>query len=289
MCILSSERQWRHRAGWGLCFQPQRSSIPFLPVWKKEPFLQQRICNRQVNNPVPVWIPVILVSSCFVALQKIVVLWSPSCSCMKVTISFFNSNMEALSVGLCLVAAASPPSPAQKHLSCFILTEPVTDPRSAFPCSGGETHALARLKHYFWDTVSTTSLIINYDNVFCVRVIYLLHICCLFCRTQLQLTKRLVMAWSGWITPLSLHLGECWSIFFLLLNVYWSFMSHNSHDISYGATLCRLAMGCISPRYIYQQIKQYESERTANQSTYWWVYLLGIMWATIQKKRETFG
>lgn len=41
-------------------------------------------------------------------------------------------------------------------LLLFILTEPVTDPRSAFPCSGGESQALARLKHYFWDTVSTT-------------------------------------------------------------------------------------------------------------------------------------
>lgn len=40
--------------------------------------------------------------------------------------------------------------------SCFILIEPVTDPRSAFPYSGGESQALARLKHYFWDTVSTT-------------------------------------------------------------------------------------------------------------------------------------
>lgn len=46
-------------------------------------------------------------------------------------------------------------------LKCFsplILTESVTDPRSAFPCSGGESQALARLKHYFWDTVSTTSI-----------------------------------------------------------------------------------------------------------------------------------
>ncbi|CAB1341255.1 unnamed protein product [Coregonus sp. 'balchen'] len=35
-----------------------------------------------------------------------------------------------------------------------------------------------------------------------------------------------------------------------------------------------LAIGCISPRYIYQQIKKYESERTANQSTYWVVFEL---------------
>lgn len=37
----------------------------------------------------------------------------------------------------------------------FVPPEPVADSRSAFPCSGGESHALARLKHYFWDTVST--------------------------------------------------------------------------------------------------------------------------------------
>lgn len=37
----------------------------------------------------------------------------------------------------------------------FVVPEPVADPRSAFPCSGGESHALARIKHYFWDTVST--------------------------------------------------------------------------------------------------------------------------------------
>lgn len=33
----------------------------------------------------------------------------------------------------------------------------------------------------------------------------------------------------------------------------------------------RLALGCISPRYIYEQIQKYEKERTANQSTYWYV------------------
>ncbi len=34
-----------------------------------------------------------------------------------------------------------------------VVSEPVEDCRSAFPCRGGETEALARLKHYFWDTV----------------------------------------------------------------------------------------------------------------------------------------
>lgn len=35
-----------------------------------------------------------------------------------------------------------------------------------------------------------------------------------------------------------------------------------------------LALGCISPRYIYWQVQQYERERTANQSTYWLVFEL---------------
>ena len=35
-----------------------------------------------------------------------------------------------------------------------------------------------------------------------------------------------------------------------------------------------LALGCISPRYIYQQVKQYEHERIANDSTYWLIFEL---------------
>jgi deoxyribodipyrimidine photo-lyase len=35
-----------------------------------------------------------------------------------------------------------------------------------------------------------------------------------------------------------------------------------------------LANGCISPRYIYEEIKKYEHERTANESTYWLVFEL---------------
>ncbi len=35
-----------------------------------------------------------------------------------------------------------------------------------------------------------------------------------------------------------------------------------------------LANGCISPRFIYEEIKKYESERTANESTYWLVFEL---------------
>lgn len=41
------------------------------------------------------------------------------------------------------------------NMNSFGVLEPVADPRSAFPCSGGESQALSRLKHYFWDTVST--------------------------------------------------------------------------------------------------------------------------------------
>lgn len=35
-----------------------------------------------------------------------------------------------------------------------------------------------------------------------------------------------------------------------------------------------LANGCISPRFIYEEIKKYESERTANESTYWLIFEL---------------
>ncbi len=35
-----------------------------------------------------------------------------------------------------------------------------------------------------------------------------------------------------------------------------------------------LAFGCISPRYIYEEIKRYETQRVANDSTYWLVFEL---------------
>jgi len=35
-----------------------------------------------------------------------------------------------------------------------------------------------------------------------------------------------------------------------------------------------LALGCISPRYIYHELKQYESQFGANESTYWLVFEL---------------
>ncbi|XP_075994213.1 cryptochrome DASH [Genypterus blacodes] len=91
-------------------------------------------------------------------------------------------------------------------------TEPVTDPRSAFPCSGGESQALHRIKHYFWDTNAVA--------------------------TYKETRNGLIGAdYSTKLSP-------------------W------------------LAMGSISPRYIYHQIKQYETQRTANQSTYWVIFEL---------------
>ncbi|KAK9527706.1 hypothetical protein VZT92_014245 [Zoarces viviparus] len=99
-------------------------------------------------------------------------------------------------------------------LPCFILLEPAADPRSAFPCSGGESQALARLQHYFWDTDAVA--------------------------TYKETRNGLIGAdYSTKFAP-------------------W------------------LAMGCLSPRYIYHQIQQYERERTANQSTYWDYFVGGV-------------
>ncbi|KAL9870213.1 LOW QUALITY PROTEIN: cryptochrome DASH-like [Geothlypis trichas] len=92
--------------------------------------------------------------------------------------------------------------------------DPVTDPRTAFPCSGGETQALMRLQYYFWDT----NLVASYKE------------------TRNGLVG---MDYSTKFAP-------------------W------------------LALGCISPRYIYEQVQKYERERTANQSTYW--VLFELLW-----------
>ncbi|MEE6467399.1 hypothetical protein FKM82_007227 [Ascaphus truei] len=90
--------------------------------------------------------------------------------------------------------------------------DPLTDPRSAFPWSGGETRALQRLQHYFWDT----NLVASYKDT----------------RNGLIGTD-----YSTKFAP-------------------W------------------LALGSISPRYIFEQIQKYEQERTANQSTYWVIFEL---------------
>ncbi|XP_074841255.1 cryptochrome DASH-like isoform X2 [Carettochelys insculpta] len=94
----------------------------------------------------------------------------------------------------------------------FGQTDPLTDPRTAFPCSGGETQALMRLQDYFWDT----NLVASYKET----------------RNGL-----IGIDYSTKFAP-------------------W------------------LALGCISPRYIYEQIRKYEKERTANQSTYWVIFEL---------------
>ncbi|XP_075068281.1 cryptochrome DASH isoform X2 [Mixophyes fleayi] len=90
--------------------------------------------------------------------------------------------------------------------------DPLSDPRTAFPCSGGESEALRRLQHYFWDT----NLVASYKDT----------------RNGL-----IGVDYSTKFAP-------------------W------------------LALGCISPRYIFEQIQKYERERTANQSTYWVVFEL---------------
>ncbi|KAK7881819.1 hypothetical protein WMY93_030228 [Mugilogobius chulae] len=92
------------------------------------------------------------------------------------------------------------------------LTEPVDDSRSAFPCRGGESEALARIKHYFWDTNAVA--------------------------TYKETRNGLI-------------------------------------GVDYSTKLAPwLAIGCISPRYIYSQIKSYETQRTANQNTYWVIFEL---------------
>ncbi|XP_036377802.1 cryptochrome DASH [Megalops cyprinoides] len=101
--------------------------------------------------------------------------------------------------------------PVPTHQDLGQLDAPA-DSRSAFPCSGGESQALARLQHYFWDTDAVASYKETRNGLIGVN-------------------------YSTKFAP-------------------W------------------LAMGCISPRYIYEQIKKYERERTANQSTYWVVFEL---------------
>ena len=35
-----------------------------------------------------------------------------------------------------------------------------------------------------------------------------------------------------------------------------------------------LALGCLSPRFIYEQVKLYEAQRVKNDSTYWLIFEL---------------
>ncbi len=86
------------------------------------------------------------------------------------------------------------------------------DPRAAILFKGGESKAIERLNHYFFET----NCISNYKET----------------RNGL--------------------IGEDYSSKFSA----W------------------LALGCISPRYIYQELKKYETEFGANDSTYWLVFEL---------------
>ncbi len=88
------------------------------------------------------------------------------------------------------------------------------DKRAAIPFKGGETQAIQRLNHYFFETKSIS----NYKET----------------RNGL-IGADYSSKFSAW-----------------------------------------LAMGCISPRFIYQELKKYEALHGANESTYWLVFEL--MW-----------
>ncbi len=86
------------------------------------------------------------------------------------------------------------------------------DARVALPFAGGETAAISRLNHYFFETKSIS----NYKET----------------RNGL-IGANYSSKFSAW-----------------------------------------LAMGCISPRFIYHELKKYESKFGANESTYWLVFEL---------------
>ncbi|WAR19310.1 CRYD-like protein [Mya arenaria] len=52
----------------------------------------------------------------------------------------------------------------------------------------------------------------------------------------------------------------------------WGHTLFHRDDLPFSAK--QLAIGCISPRQIYHEIKRYEKERTSNQSTYWVIFEL---------------
>jgi len=87
-----------------------------------------------------------------------------------------------------------------------------TDPRTAFPFSGGETAGLERLHDYLWGSN---------------------------CVAKYKETRNGLVG-QEYSTKLSPWLG----------------------------------LGCVSPRMVFQQIKRYEKEKVANQSTYWVIFEL---------------
>ncbi|BDU25803.1 DASH family cryptochrome [Flavobacterium sp. GSB-24] len=88
----------------------------------------------------------------------------------------------------------------------------IMDPRAAFEFAGGESQALKRLNHYFFES----------------------HAILTYKQTRNAMTGA---DYSSKFSP-------------------W------------------LALGCISPRFIYQELKRYESIYNANESTYWLVFEL---------------
>ena len=98
------------------------------------------------------------------------------------------------------------------QLADFKLETPIFDERAVLQFKGGETEAIARLNHYFWQAD---------------------------CLKEYKETRNGMLGadYSSKFSP-------------------W------------------LALGCISPRYIYDRVQQYEVERVKNNSTYWLIFEL---------------
>ncbi|MDJ0687586.1 MAG: DASH family cryptochrome [Xenococcaceae cyanobacterium MO_188.B32] len=98
------------------------------------------------------------------------------------------------------------------NLADFDLETPVFDERAVLKFKGGETAAIERLNHYFWQAD---------------------------CLKEYKETRNGMLGadYSSKFSP-------------------W------------------LARGCISPRYIYDRVQQYEAERVKNNSTYWLIFEL---------------
>ncbi|MDO8366541.1 MAG: DASH family cryptochrome [Saprospiraceae bacterium] len=109
--------------------------------------------------------------------------------------------------------AAFPPLPPNLEpgdmpmLTDLGMTDFETDPRAALSIKGGETEALRRLRHYFWEK----------DHI-----------------AQYKETR------NGLIGPDYSSRFSPW-----------------------------LSSGCLSPKFIYHELKRYERERVSNESTYW--------------------
>lgn len=97
-------------------------------------------------------------------------------------------------------------------LTTFGLTKSESSDRAVLHFKGGETEALKRLEHYFWQS------------------------------DRIQVYKQ---TRNG--------------------------MLHADDSSKFSPWL---ALGCVSARYIYAQVKQYERDRLANESTYWLIFEL---------------